>query len=261
MSVIETDQWLLNDYEDPLKLCERIEDYFSGASASEIYQHLAINGMYRRPSKHGEEIVQGLQDKRFWDIIKWEERKLQKKWNGPDIPILILPSDTTNRTMNAEYNGKSGLAFNDKLFLFLSEDNSVKEIQALFTHEYNHVCRLSVYSKPEEDYVLLDTIILEGLAENAVRERLGEDYTANWTSYYTEDEAEKIWKQIIYPHKDLPKNHRKHPELLYGLKFQPRMAGYCVGYHLVNKYLTKTELRCKDLLGKSSEEIAQIANE
>ena len=61
----------------------------------------------------------------------------------------------------------------------------------MFTHEYNHVCRLSKFQKSEEDYVLLDSIILEGLAENAVRERLGEEFLATWTSYYSNEELKK----------------------------------------------------------------------
>src|SRR5699024_2978860 len=107
-----------------------------------------------------------------------------KKWNGPNIPIFILPSDQHNRKLQRELSGKSGLTFQDKLFLFISEDTSESELKSLFTHEYNHVCRLSQYPK-EEDYTLLDTIILEGLAENAVRERFGDQATANWTRHYS----------------------------------------------------------------------------
>lgn len=94
-----------------------------------------------------------------------------------------------------DQNGKSGLAFKDKLFLFLSDQNSDNEIRALLVHEYNHVCRLAKNGKQEENYVLLDSIILEGLAENAVRELVGEEYLAKWTSYYTEGQLNQMWKK------------------------------------------------------------------
>ncbi|WP_369010262.1 DUF2268 domain-containing putative Zn-dependent protease [Oceanobacillus alkalisoli] len=54
------------------------------------------------------------------------------------MPIFIFPSDRSN----TEINGKSGLSFHDKLFLFISGETSLTEIKALLTHEYYHVCRL-----------------------------------------------------------------------------------------------------------------------
>lgn len=111
----------------------------------------------------------------------------------------------SNPKIMRDQNGKSGLAFKDKLFLFLSDQNSDNEIRALFVHEYNHVCRLAKNDKQEENYILLDSIILEGLAENAVRELVGEEYLAKWTSYYTEGQLNQMWKKIIYPNSNIPK--------------------------------------------------------
>src|SRR5699024_11807494 len=98
----------------------------------------------------------------------------------------------------------SPLSFNDNLFLFVTTYNTSKEISVLLTHEYHHVCRLSKFQKSEADYVLLDTIILEALAENAVRERLGEHYVAPWTTYYTTDELEAMWNEIVVTKHKIP---------------------------------------------------------
>lgn len=258
MSVISTDEWLLESYDDPIKLCENIQRYFDGASASDIYLHLTIHGMYNRPLKNGIDQIKRLQEKGIWEIIREQEIKLRKLWNGPNIPIFIFPSELSNRELRQNFNGKSGLSFADKLFLFVSEGNSTNEMKALFTHEYNHVCRLTSYKKKEKDYVLLDTIILEGLAENAVIEQLGTKYTANWVSYYNDTELENIWYRHIFPMSHLPKYLQKHRDILYGMNLYPKMVGYCVGFYLVKRFMRKHKFTSKELLPIESKEIAQI---
>lgn len=257
MSVVRTDKWLSNSYDHPIEICEKIRKRFDGAEAHEIYRYLKIHGMYR-PLKDGEHVVEQLKENRVWDIVQREKQRLQSLWDGPNVPIYIFPSDSTNKQLKREFNGKSGLAFKDKLFLFVSEENKADEIRALFTHEYNHACRLAKYPKKEEEYTLLDTIILEGMAENAVRERCGEPFVSAWTSYYPADQLEKMWRRVVQPNKDIPKNHPKHQDILYGLRFYPKMAGYCSGYHLVKKYSESTGSKSKDLLSIPSEEIADM---
>jgi len=257
MSVIRTDQWLEELYEEPIKMCEKIKMYFDGAQAYEIYDYLTQHGMYH-PFKNGNEQVSKLRENRVWEIVQDEEQQLQKMWQGPNIPVFIFPSDINNRKFKMDFNGKSGLVFKDKLFLFISKDTSEKEIRSLFTHEYNHVCRLSQFNKSEENYLLLDTIILEGLAENAVRERFGEEFIATWTSYYSSDQLEKMWNNLVHPNKNILKTDRKHQQILYGLGSYPKMAGYCVGYYLVKKYIEANSLTSNDLLNAPTDTIAHL---
>ncbi|WP_010530324.1 DUF2268 domain-containing protein [Lentibacillus jeotgali] len=262
MSVIRTDKWLLDTYHKPLELCEKFKSQFDkGVSAADIHQHLTMHGMYREPRKNGNELIEGLQKNHIWQIVQREAKNLKKEWDGPDIPVFILPADTNNRKLNQEQNGKSGLSFPDKLFLFVSETNTEKEIRALLTHEYNHICRLSKYSKKEAEYTLLDTVILEGLAENAVRERFGVRYTANWLSYYSDRQLQRICMNLILPNRNIPKSGRKHLQILYGLGPYPKMAGYCAGYHLVKNYMNKEDLTSQDLLPVKSETIIEKTDE
>ncbi|MFK2825311.1 DUF2268 domain-containing protein [Bacillus sp. B190/17] len=256
MSVVRTDEWLLDSYHQPLDICEKIKGHFHGASPAGIHRHLTKYGMYQRPIKEGSRLVEELKNKHVWEVVEKEERQLQRIWRGPDVPIFILPTQTNDRGMKREHEGKAGVAFHDKIFLFISGHDTESEIRALLTHEYNHVCRLSQYRKSEEDYVLLDTMIMEGLAENAVRERIGEDYVSSWTSYYSNEELERIWKTIMLPNTNMARTHRKHDSLLYGRGFYPKMAGYCVGYYLVKNYMEESRLTCKDLMNER-----QVLNE
>lgn len=257
MGVIRTDKWLHDSYHQPIEICEKLIGHFSDALAPEIYDYLNQHGMYQ-PFRNEFEAVKKLQKNNVWEIVEEENLRLQKVWEGPNIPIFIFPSDKNNRKLQQDFNGKSGLAFKDKLFLFISEENMEMEILALFTHEYNHVCRLTMYPKNEEDYVLLDTIILEGLAENAVREQLGEEFLANWTSYYSNEELKKMWNNLVLPNRNILKSDRKHQNLLYGLRLYPKMLGYCVGYYLVKNYIEATNKTSKDLLNIKTANIAQI---
>lgn len=258
MGVIQTDKWLLESCDKPVELCEKVKKYFNDASAPEIYRHLTSHGMYQLPFKNGKVVIKRLQRNKVWDIVRKEERLLQRMWKGPNIPIFIFPSDINNRHIMQDFNGKSGLAFKNKLFLFISEDNSELEIKALFTHEYNHVCRLAHFSKDEKDYVLLDTILLEGLAESAVKERLGNASTASWTSYYSNKELKDMWNKTVQPYKDLSPKQRRHQDILYGLRSYPKMLGYCTGYYLVQKYMKANDLTAKEMLATASDKIAAL---
>ncbi|WP_163970221.1 DUF2268 domain-containing protein [Oceanobacillus halotolerans] len=262
MGIIRTDKWLTHLYDQPLKMCDRLRSQFSHASSSDIYTHLLQHGMYQIPLKDGRKTIDLLKQQNSWEILQKELKQLQQKWNGPDVPVYIFPSDTTNHSLQKDHNGKSGLAFKDKLFLFFSEENAIEEIKALFTHEYNHVCRLNAFPSPnEEDITLLDAIIMEGLAEHAVYERFGNKFMADWTTYYSEKDLQKIWHRLIYPNRKAPKFIQKHRDILYGFRFYPKMIGYCVGYYLVQKYTTTHNATSKDLLSIPSNEIAGITDD
>ncbi len=224
-----------------------------GATAPEIYDYLKMHGMYRTTS---ESILEKL-PKNVWSKVQKEYAVLQKEWSGPQIPIFIFPADETNPKIKREFNGKSGLAFKDKLFLFFSSHNTDSEIKAVLTHEYNHVCRLKKYKKNEAEFTLLDTVILEGLAENAVREQCGSTNLAGWTKYYSDEELQKIVQQLIIPNRNLKRNERKHSDLLYGKRFYPTMAGYCAGYYLVRNYLESNNQQTKTILGMDSREFVK----
>ncbi|MFC4320662.1 DUF2268 domain-containing protein [Litchfieldia salsa] len=255
MTLVNTKRWLENHYDDPITICEKIRAYFKneGVTASEIYDFLSMNGMYK-PEKNKTDHLNAFINCEFWEIVSKERKALKKEWDVPNIPIFILPSDRRNKMITKDYNGKSGIAFSDKLFLFLSDTNSAKEVKAVFTHEYNHVYRLSKNKKNERKYHLLDTIILEGLAENAVLERLGETEMANWTTYYSTKQLERFWIKLILPNINLTQEDHLYHRLLYGIGHYPKMLGYCVGYHLVNQYLRNNDLKVSDIIELPSEE-------
>ena len=257
MTVIRTDNWIVESSGDPSIACNYLTSYFPNASAAEIHHHLTKFGMYLS-SKQGIELSIKLIVNNVWEIVENELVLLQHEWRGPSIPVLIFPSNADNEELMGEFNGKSGLSYADKLFLFMSPHNTDTEIKSLLAHEYNHVCRLNKFPKQEHEYTLLDTIILEGLAEMAVEEKFGKTSTSLWTSLYSEKQLANLWKEVIYPNRNVAIVNEMHEELLYGFGDTPHMAGYCVGYYVVRNFLKNKNLHAGDVLALPSTEIAGI---
>ena len=131
---------------------------------------------------------------------------------------------------------RSGVSFKDKLFLFLTPIEDEKELEALFVHEYHHVCRMNSQKKDPQDYTLLDSIILEGLAEHAVTRNCGEKYASDWSRRYTKDELSKYWKKDLSENLSIKRDHRFHDQILFGLGRRPGLLGYAIGYEIVKQY-------------------------
>ncbi|GGB41301.1 hypothetical protein GCM10011409_18500 [Lentibacillus populi] len=266
MAVVETDKWL-KDYikkkgklrveqrrQQKEQICEKLIPYFQDASSADIHQHLLYHGLFL-PGSQDKELIESLIHSNCWNIIEEGFAKLKKEWDGPDVPVFIFPSDLQNKKLQADFNGLSGLSYQDKVFLFAAGNNTKEELQKLLTHEYNHVCRLHYLDKREDKIELLDSIVLEGLAEMAVQERLGKDHLAKWASIYDANTAQKYFKRWLEPNLTLPKKDRRHHDLLYGEGFIPRWAGYNVGFHIVSSYMKNKQKRIKGTLHVPAETI------
>jgi uncharacterized protein YjaZ len=256
MPVVATNEWLTAMLEDRREFESKLKRYFPQLSAKESIRLLMSHGMFGI-GKESKEQVQAFIKKDLWKNIRPLYKQLQILWNGPDIPILLFPSDSYNRRIQGEFKGKSGVAFSDKLFLFARADIEEKELLAVLTHEYHHICRLKAMSKKEEEVTLLDTLVMEGLAEHAVKEQVGERFLAPWTKYYSREQAKRCWEKYIYPNMHVKKEERKHDELLYGTGWYPKMAGYNTGYHLVDSYAAAAKLSSEKLMYVTSKEIVK----
>lgn len=235
MGIIRTDAWLEKDVDNPLKICERLLPYFKGKTKREIYHELINFGMYQ-PSRYARNSQMKLIQQQAWEKVEQIFSKYKNSWNGPDIPIFIFPIAQAGGFFRREEKGKAGVTFPDKLFLFLSNLDDLKDIEALFVHEYHHACRMNQLNKKIEDYTLLDSLIIEGLAEYTVLRNCGREYLAAWCRMYTEKELLKFWNRYIKNDLDKRKNERGHDELLYGGGRIPKLLGYAVGFYIIENY-------------------------
>jgi uncharacterized protein YjaZ len=235
MGVIRTDKWLEEYFEQPVKICEKLEANFNGQDAVDIYRILVKFGMYK-PTKGTKGIYEVLKKKDTWERVEKIYQNYKRKWGGPNIPIYIFPIYQSNGLFFRDEKLKGGVSFPDKLFLFLSDKVENQDLEALFVHEYHHVCRLNKQDKRFEDYTLLDSIIIEGLAEYAVLVNCGRKYLANWCTMYSESDIKYLMEKYLKDNLRKKKMEREHDELLYGVGGIPNMLGYSAGYKIVENY-------------------------
>lgn len=235
MGIIRTDQWLEKEFDKPVKICEKLEPFFKMETSNEIYNQLKNFGMYR-PSRSTKVIFDRLKEQTAWDKVEQLFHHYKEKWNGPEIPVFLFPVSQAGGFFFREGTSKAGVSFPDKMFLFLSQMKDPKEVEALLVHEYHHVCRLTLLNKRMEDFTLLDSIIIEGLAEYAVLKYCGSEYLAPWCRMYNEKELIMFWDKYLKKHLDTKKNERGHDELLYGEGRLPNLLGYAVGFNIVKHY-------------------------
>jgi len=248
MGVIQTNQWLDNDFNDILAICRRLKESFQGADENEIFHFLSKKGLYK-PTFFSKIEYHKLKKLKVWDKIQYYYRLYKKKWDGPNIPIYIFP-------IHHSYNQilqKTGITFHDKIILFLSPLEDEREYEAIFVHEYHHATRLNKMKKPLSDYTFLDSMVMEGLAENAVEEYCGSKYLAKWCLYYSGKTIEKYWDLYLLNNLNIKLDHPLHDALLYGKRHFPKMVGYAAGYYLIYQYKQRNHFSTIAFLDTPSE--------
>ncbi|MGE7122561.1 DUF2268 domain-containing protein [Peribacillus sp. NPDC046944] len=234
MGVISTNEWMEKDFDHPVKMMKKLKgEFYEQVKEDMIYRHLQNHGMYL-PNPKTKKTFDELKQKNVWVKTQSLFTTYKKLWGGPDIPIYIFPLVASGRKQPNE--SKSGLAFKDKLFLFYDIEITEKEMEAVLIHEYHHVCRLHHLKKAEENYTLLDTMIMEGLAERTVGKYLGTKYLAKWTQLYSEEKLQQFWDSYLVENLNKKRTDPLHDALLLGKKGYPEMLGYCSGFHLVKQF-------------------------
>ncbi|MDG5789146.1 DUF2268 domain-containing putative Zn-dependent protease [Evansella sp. AB-P1] len=187
-----------------------------------------------------------LETKEQW--IRWQKKgqskgvqeyfeELQLEFKGPDVDIFLFPIDWNNNWLMKGMKGKNGITFPEFILLFIKDKLPIKEKKALLLHEYHHACRLFHQDVNEKNVTLLESIIMEGLAEWEVEKRLGNNYVAPWMTLYSEELLINWWKRGIGDRKML-QGRKKHVPYLYGgTNGYPKWIGYSIGFHMVKSYM------------------------
>jgi uncharacterized protein YjaZ len=258
LGVEDTAAWLKESINEPLKLCERIKSSERKENPEVLYEYLTQFGMYC-PNAKQQMIFEALEKRQIWDKVKKLFLKYKKKWNGPDIPIYIFPISSGSGLFHSPQ-AKSGVSFPDKLFLFFSDIEDDLEIEALFIHEYHHTCRLHGLNKSLSEYTLLDSLIMEGLAEDAVHEIVGSKYVAKWSKMLSKENFKFFMEKYLQDHLTLKKGTLKHDQLLFGKGLLPSMLGYTCGYHIVRSFRLKNSYTTKESISMKSEKFMNFDN-
>lgn len=226
VGIIKTNEWLDQEFDRPLSILKKLQSPFTKAKPEQLYRHLQKHGMYK-PSEKSKKTYNLLMEKEVWKKTEQLFTTYQQLWNGPDVPIYIFPLSTAQRATET----KSGLAYKHSLFLFFNSQISDKEIEAVLIHEYHHVCRL--HRLKNKKNTLLDTMVMEGLAERTVEKYLGSEFLAHWTKIYRESEFKLLWVRYIEGNIITKRSDPLHDRIMLGKFGYPPMLGYWSGYQLV----------------------------
>nr|WP_243847104.1 DUF2268 domain-containing putative Zn-dependent protease [Thalassobacillus devorans] len=194
--------------------------------------------------------------KGLWEVAAREYRRLKRKWQGPDTAIYIFPVAQFHLPSRTRQIVKSGLSFRRCLFLFLAPDVPDIEIKALLAHEYNHICRLAETKYKADEMPLKEALVMEGLAEYAVKEMYGEKQVSHWTKRYRERDILRIWNRHFLPELEL-KGQENHQPYLYGKSGPlPEWIGYQIGYEIVEGFQKQSSYHSmSDLLRLSADKL------
>ncbi|SDZ00921.1 Uncharacterized protein YjaZ [Evansella caseinilytica] len=171
--------------------------------------------------------------------LKELEQKLKARFEGPDPEIYLFPLDIDNHLLMEVMNGKNGITYPGYVLLFFKQDIPPKEKQALFLHEYHHVCRLHHQRQDGKSATLLEAMIMEGLAEYEVKRMLGREFVSKWMTLYPDQTLLNYWQKGIDVRKNIKGRHNHLPFLFGGSRGYPKWLGYSIGYRMVESYLEK----------------------
>lgn len=251
MGIIETNDWLEQHFFNPEHICGMA--YSEDKEGGRFYQYLRRFGMYE-PSRATFGFFEELKRQNAWEKIGNIYQKYYNKWKQHDIDIYIFPINPTRQFLEG-LKGRSGAAFPKKLFLFLSPTEDEKTWESLFVHEYHHATRMHHYKKDADHYHLLDSLVFEGLAEQAVQKYCGKEYQSEWVKQYSPDMLRVFWERHYQPNLERKKNHPLHDQLLFGSGPVPPMMGYAIGADLVKGYKGRRPLTVQYSFQIPSEEI------
>lgn len=182
------------------------------------------------------------------DWLKWRRKlnviehtrfikNLKDAFSGPDIDLYLFPLNRSHTKIMNDLGGKNGCSFQTYILLFWVDDLALIKQKALLLHEYHHIARLHHQKVNEETITLLESMIMEGLAEWEVQKRMGKDHLAPWTSLYKEEEIKEWWNRLYKRNLQLTGRTFHYPYLYGDIDGIPPLMGYQVGYYLVKQYM------------------------
>jgi uncharacterized protein YjaZ len=268
MGVVRTDKWLdayKYKWNQAKTLQEKIDcqldviiqplsDVFSTNDKVGLHHFLLQMGLFH-PEQSIDIEYEKWTESVPWLVIQKQFIKLKKKWNGPEIKIYILPLTNQNPFLESQLGAKTGLTIQNAILLFIRSYTSQDDLLALITHEYHHICRLNITKMSESSMPLLESMIMEGLAEFAVKEEVGIDACASWTSRYDGRWNDDWYDQWLKPNLYL-KGRKSHTPFLYGSEERriPLWLGYYAGYKIVDTAAKMTDTT-RSLLAVPAEKI------
>ncbi|MFV8827384.1 DUF2268 domain-containing protein [Alkalihalobacterium sp. APHAB7] len=267
MGTVATDRWIKGFMEESSKASFRYNNWNVQMKAiiepvSRHFYHLPLHILHRSlleqglftPDQEVNSIYMHMKKLKMWAYVQHIYLELKQEWEGPPVKVILLPGNEANEIIMDDLGGKMGIGFQDKVILFVTTKTNHFDLRTLLTHEYNHSCRLMHLDKREPDLTLLDSLIIEGMAEYAVKEKCGERALGKWHNQFTKEKLQSLWDHF-YKERILVKGKHYHRPFLFGSESLgiPLWSGYAMGFEIVRSMMEKKSHSIQQLLSLNSE--------
>ncbi|WP_216828298.1 DUF2268 domain-containing protein [Alkalihalobacterium elongatum] len=267
MGTVATDRWIKCYIEAASKssftqknwnvqmktIIEPVSRHFHHLPVYNLHRLLLEQGLFT-PDQDVSPIYTHMRKLKMWAYVQKIYSELKREWEGPSVKIIILPGNETNEIIMDSLGGKMGIGFVDKVILFVTSKTNHFDLRTLLTHEYNHSCRLMNLNKRENELTLLDSLIVEGLAEYGVREKCGKRALGKWHQEFSKEKLQHYWDHY-YRERIGVKGKHYHRPFLFGSEAIgiPLWTGYAIGFEIVCSMMEQKQHSIKKLLSLDSE--------
>jgi uncharacterized protein YjaZ len=201
--------------------------------------------------------------KSLQECIQYAER-MQLRIRSEQLLAGLFLADPVKLKHDHGYSGFGGIPGYIQLYLYPNEYN-LKRLPALVAHEFHHNVYFSYFDWNHGDVTLGEYMIIEGLAESFAAELYGKELIGPWATSLDEDD---LAYSIEVMRTELNKKgfatisgYMFGDEVAKAQGYEPvgmsHGAGYSVGYHVVQSFLSRNNVTIAEATLMSSEDILQ----
>lgn len=163
-------------------------------------------------------------------------RKSAKLLPGPNTTVCVLAADPDTTYIRADLHGVGAYTFGTgRILLQIAPVADWKEwLPYTVAHEYHHSVWTWGHYSSQSTWTLLHSMIFEGKAD-AFAHSVFPGQTAPWVSTLTPEQEAAVWPTI--KPELATTDFRVNQKFLFGRENVPKLAGYTIGFHIVERYL------------------------
>jgi uncharacterized protein YjaZ len=214
-------------YEPVLKACGEGGQYAEFGKYNLIRPITNLNALAKE--------IAALKRAHFFGKIESALRKSARLLPGPNTLLCVLAADPDAAYIRTDLHGTAGYTFGaGKILLQVAPTADWLDwLPYSVAHEYHHSAwTWKHYSDP--NWPLIHSIIFEGKAD-AFAHAVFPKQTATWANTLTPAQEVEVWQKM--KPELASTDYRLNSKFLFGREDVPKLAGYTIGFHIVESYI------------------------
>ncbi|HEV7675796.1 MAG TPA: DUF2268 domain-containing putative Zn-dependent protease [Candidatus Angelobacter sp.] len=172
----------------------------------------------------------------FFGRIEAALRKSARLLPGPDTTVYVLAADPDAAYIRTDLHGTAGYTFGaGKILLQVAPTADWQEwLPYTVTHEYHHSAWTWKHYADQPSWPLLHGILFEGKAD-VFAHTVFPKQTATWANTLAPVQEASVWQKM--KPELASTDFRANDKFLFGREGVPKLAGYTIGFHIVESYI------------------------